>query len=280
MILSSINLVQLNPFNTELNSIKEYTIVSTRPDLKITERLTVPWFTPSELDNQHHWNQEQFDYDISELGFRDIDLPDSFDIGAFGCSFTFGQGLPLDSLWHRCLSKHINASVYNFGQPAASIQTIADIFLIVLQHIKFKRVIILSPPYHRQLVASKHLRIDEIKLLPIIPSYISYLEKRFELDSEKIYNSLSEEEMIRIYKDKLYLIEYICKQNDIDMFLSSWDDSTYNLIKQMNLTHCRLLPVWTSGIVPDYQNDLARDKMHPGIKHHALWAKIIKEYVE
>lgn len=279
MILSSTNLVKINTFNSELENIKEYTIVSTRPDINIQSRVAINFFSPYDFEHREKWQGEDFDYDISELGFRDIDLPTHVDLGAFGCSFTFGQALPYSKLWHKVLSNYFNCTSYNFGQPAAGIKTIADIFCIVSQHISFKTAIFLLPPYHRQLIAAEYLHSDNIKLLPIIPNYKSILQSGYKFDADTFFSGMPEVEMIKSFKDNLYLIDYICKLKNIRMYYSSWDADTYRYLQEMKLSHGVLLPAWTSEGIEDFKQDVARDQTHPGVKHHNNFANRIKDYI-
>jgi hypothetical protein len=277
--LLSIELLNLNPYKCDLNATKFYTICSTRPDLNITSRKVISIFSRPELQNAHDWKYETFDYDISQYGFRDIDLPEVVDFAAFGCSFTFGQAMPLNKLWHKILTQQTNLTSYNFGQPGTSVKAIVDIFNIVSRFIKFKKAIFLLPNYLRQLAATQHKISDTQMLLPLLPNYQGKLQENYDIDIDNYFKYVPETELIRIFKDNLFALEDIAKQRNIQIYLSSWDRKTYEILSSINFSTANLIPEWHAGNVPDYQTDLARDKQHPGFRHHEYWANEIKRYI-
>jgi hypothetical protein len=72
-------------------------------------------------------------------------------------------------------------------------------------------------------------------------------------------------------------MEYMAKKNDIELYISSWDLSTYELLKTLKKKHMVLLEQWTT---PDIiHDDFARDSMHPGMAHHAHWVDKIEQQV-
>lgn len=275
MLLNKNELLRLNPYSSDLKDVCNYTIVNTRPDLKIENRSIIDFFSNRELENVQQWQDGDFNYNISSLGFRDIDLPNELDIAAFGCSITFGQGMPAEMIWPTILGQSLNKSVYNFGQPAASTRSILDIFLILSQHIKIKKAIFLFPTYYRYLVAATHIINDKINLISVLPSYVSHLQKLYNFNSFKFYEYFPNSELLRIFKDCVYTLEFICKINNIEMYCSSWDHTTYENLCGMNFTTAKILPEWASKNSPEFSNDLARDLVHPGKKHHISWSEKI-----
>jgi hypothetical protein len=271
--LATINFLE----SSSVDDLKELSIVTTRQDLLITERTLVSWFNPTEYKNRDSWIYNHFEYDISELGFRGSDLPNNIGLAAYGCSFTFGQGLPITDIWYNHVSKHLNCNHYNFGQPAASIRSIAHIFSVTSCHTKIDTAIFLLPPYHRTLTAAKSKYSDDIDLVPIIPNYISNLERNFEVDSEQIYKALTDAELLTQFRDYLNLIIFVGKLKNIKIYFSSWDESTYRFMKKMNLGDM-LLPEWTS--TQELLGESARDGTHPGPKHHAYWASQIIPHIK
>lgn len=273
MIHSYIELLKLNLHDAELKDVKNYTLVSTRPGLDIKQRISVNCFNNREYQLKDEWAGYDFSYDISEYGFRDVDLPNEIDFGIFGCSFTFGQGLPVDFLWHKIIANKLNVGTYNFGQPAAGIKSIVDIFLIISKFSILKNIIFLLPPYQRQLYAAENE--NHINFLPILPAYESDLEKNYLINSRGIFQNTPDIELLKRFKDELYLVDYICTTKNINMYCSSWDHKTYEILNHMNFNNCKILPEWTSSEVENYRDDLARDKMHPGQNHHNVWANKI-----
>lgn len=270
--------------STNQEDIKKLTLCTTRLDLHIDGPLIVDTFSPAEKDHKAQWPYNDFNYQISSLGFRThADLQDS-DVGAFGCSFTFGQGLPADSLWPSLLAKSTGMSLYNFGQPGIGAKGIADLFAIISNIVNIKHAVFLLPPYHRLQLAAADSRFCSIDLVPIIPNYVSKHEGRYRFNSDDVYRVLPEEELLKNFKDAVYQIEYIASAKGIKTYYSSWEKETYKFLTYMD-ENLNLLPEWTSksehnGVVEYLNTDFARDMQHPGPKHHENWARQIKDFIK
>lgn len=283
MPISINELLRLNVFDCGIENVKEYTLLSTRPDLVVKGlhdlhmRRQVPIFSTLEQDYKDEWVHEDFDYKFSELGFRDTDLPAQIDLAAFGCSYTFGLGLPEHTTWHKVLAKHNNISAYNFGQPGASIKSITDMFHIVSNHVKIERAIFLLPTYIRFLIAGQ--RVDRVKLFSFLPQSKRTDDNLYGVNPDLFYKHIPDIEFIRKMKDDVYAIEHIAKHKNIKLFISSWDRPTYDLLKIMDFKYAKLIEEWTCPKDPSTQKDLARDKLHPGMSHHKYWAEEIQHQV-
>lgn len=217
-----------------------------------------------------------FNYKINQYGFRNEDFPDNAEVGAFGCSFTFGQGLPFDLIWHQHIAKKIGKTVLNFGIPGASIQTICDVFCIVTKHIKLNKALILFPTYNRLQVAN--VKDNNLNLLTCIPNHKGVWNQSCDIDEEIFFKVIPDEEMIKNVKNSIYLIEHVAKVRNIKLAISSWDKQTYNLLKKMNFNYLQLMPEWmtTANMV----GDKARDGSHPGLKHHDFFGLRFYPYAE
>lgn len=273
---STDDLLRLNVFNCEVERVKDYTLVSTRPDLLLKSgqiRSQVSVFSTQENHHKDKWQYEDFDYKFSSLGFRDNELPDDIDLAAFGCSYTFGLGIPVDKTWHKLLS----SSSYNFGQPGASTQSIADIFHIISNHIKINRAIFLLPNYMRDLMAiESRNKINLWSLMPMTSGMNPYI---VDVIHESHYKHTPSSEFIRKMKDAVYLIEHTAKSKNIKLFFSSWDRTTYELLGGMNFTHATVIDEWTWPADTTGKKDLARDMLHPGMTHHKYWSEQIRNKI-
>lgn len=264
-----------------IDDLKKLSICTTRPDLSIADNIEIRYFNPNEYHNKDSWEYQNFTYNVSKLGYRGNNIPSLIELAAFGCSYTFGQGLPEELTWHNIVANELSYVSYNFGQPAANVKSIADIFFILLNHVKIKHAVFLLPPYHRLQVASSIN--GKVELIPILPNYKGLFESGFPISSNEIYRSLSDETLLNIFKDTIYTIEVIADIYDCKVHFSSWDHMTYNFLSSMDLTST-LLPEWNSAFNPtteeSLENDFARDKLHPGPKHHKKWAKQIIPYIK
>lgn len=268
------NFLSSNFLHGNINDLKKFSIITTRPDLNIKQKVKLQYFSPDELQNLNNYDYESFSYDINEFGFRGSDFPVSIDLGAFGCSFTFGQGLSNNHLWHTLVANHNSYNSYNFGQPAIGAEAIMKIFAIVIRHVKMNHAIFLLPPYHRLNIAVKHK--EEIIEIPVIPNTQSRFQQMFNLDSDKIYTCLPMESNLKTFRDAVYLIEFLGDIGNVKTYFSSWDYDTYNVLVNMRLKN--VLPIWEGG--GKLISDFARDQFHPGPLHHFTWANKIKEFIK
>jgi hypothetical protein len=258
--------------SASLNDVRRYS--SHYPSTDDRDGYVTEYIGRDDIANADKWPYEHFSYHINDYGFREIEYksnyPDEIDFGVFGCSFTFGVGLPEHMLWHNIISKKLNASILNFGMPAASIETIVDTFLIVSKHIKMKRAIFLLPSISRMQIAKKHPEADLINYINIMPNYNATVAEYFDINEDLIYRAIPEEEIYKICRNKLYLLDHIAQQRGIKLYISAWEQETYDLLKMLNLKSI-ILPQWISTSLEFAKSDLARDNKHPGPEHHKLF---------
>jgi hypothetical protein len=229
------------------------------------------------------WTGPSFNYNFNRFGFRTTnDIPASIDIGAYGCSFTMGVGLPEDWLWHKILAKNLNSTSLNFGIPGSSCKTACDLFLITSNNIQIKHAIILLPTYQRMQIASENIVnkrnfYNHYSLLPTTPNEFARVAG---IDAEMLFKYTPDAELIKLLKNDIYLVDYVARTKNMKVYMSSWCSETYNIIKNCKLKNIVVLPLWQSENKEQADRDLARDKMHPGLEHHTQWANLIQEYIK
>jgi len=227
------------------------------------------------------WEYPHFGYSINKYGFRTTnDIPKEIDIAAYGCSFTYGLGLPESMLYHTLLGNELNKSVINFGINGASIQSIVDVFLITSKHIKMKQAIFLLPSFDRCQIAMSDLITNQLFYMSLIPNFIPTTAKEFGLNGDMIYKYVPDEERIKNFVNSMYLLDYISKIKDIKVYVSSWEEKTHDILKNLKFNNNIVLPRWESKSGEQAATDLARDKKHPGPVHHKQWVDIIKDFVK
>jgi hypothetical protein len=271
---------KLNVFDSsDVRDLKRYTTASANlsnlPENQIT---IIDYFTTDEVKYAELW-PDHFQYHIHELGFRFKELPKEVDIAVFGCSFTFGIGLPEEMLWHHFLGQKTNSTILNFGLPGASVLTTTEIFNIASNHVKFKKAIFLLPSHNRLQIAKKHPTLDEVNYISIIASYNSSMCNFYGIDDQLIFKALPEEELLKQFRNSLYIADYFAHLKNIKTYYSSWDAVTYQFLKSMNLKGT-VLPDWRSESGEQAERDLARDRKHPGVEHHSMFADKIFEYIK
>lgn len=275
--MSNSNFAKINIVNSKsLDDIKNYSAIGLDP---ITTG-TTDFFGTTELMNAHLWEHEHFTYTFNDYGFREDAFPDKTELAAFGCSFTFGSGLPKDKLWHNVLAQRKNCRSLNFGLPGRSIASIVDMFLIVSKHININTAVFLLPSFTRTQLATVHPNDKEIiNYIDTDVNFKSHITSCYGIDSDIVYRALSNEELYKITRDKIYLLDYIAKHRNIQVYMSSWDEPTYHFLNLLDLENIIIIPRWQSPSMEFAKQDLARDKLHPGMKHHELWADTIKDYI-
>jgi hypothetical protein len=275
------NFAKLNYLNSSsIEEVKHFsTLTATVSNLSKDELTQFPYFTMGEIKHAEFWPYEQFDYSLNHLGFRNADIPNEVDLAIFGCSFSFGTGLPIEMLWHTLLANKLNTTASNYGMPGASIESVFNVSLIVSNHTKINKAIFLLPAYSRMQVAKTSPYKDEVNYLSIIPNHDSELCKAYGVETDMLVKATPDEEMYKTLRDNLYFVEYVFKQRNIKTYYSSWDPDTYLFIKQMNLQGV-LLPDWTSNGMEQATTDLARDRLHPGPEHHRQFVNKIIEYIK
>lgn len=196
---------------------------------------------------------KEFEYLINDIGFRNSYplMTDENIMGFFGCSMTFGEGLPTEDTFPHIVSQHFNKSCLNLGMPGASSKRIAKIFDAATEIWKIETAIVTLPNWARFHYVGSNGLISSIAL----PHYHGIPE------SEKVRNAMvkrfSDQHMFSMMQDDINHILLIAKQKNINLIFGSWTDETQQLIK-----HATNYP--PAQYVYDVRVETARDNCHPG----------------
>ena len=227
------------------------------------------------------WEYPHFNYSINRYGFRTTNnIPTEIDTAAYGCSFTYGLGLPESMLYHTLLGKELNQSVMNFGINGASVESITDVFLITSKHIKVKQAVFLLPSFDRCQITVTDPKTNQLLYISLIPNFIPTTAKEFGLNGDMIYKYIPDEERIKTFVNCMYLIDFISQVRNIKVYLSSWEEKTHDVLKTLKFNNSVVLPRWESKSGEQAATDLARDRKHPGPIHHKQWVDLIKDYIK
>lgn len=196
---------------------------------------------------------KEFKYHINDIGFRDI-YPSTADkniMGFFGCSFTFGEGLPSEDNFPYIVSQHFNKSCLNLGMPGASCKRIAKIFNAATEIWEIETAVVTLPNWARFHYVMSDGLISSIAL----PHYHGIPE------SEKVRKVLlkrfSDQHIFSMIEDDVNQILLIAKQKNINIVFGAWTDETRQLIE--NATS--YVPI---QYLYNYKIESARDNCHPG----------------
>lgn len=260
-----------------LSEVKNYTIIESRFKGSNTGYF-FDYYNINDEKYSDQWTHGNFGYSMNEYGFRFEEMPKKCELAAFGCSYTFGLGLPTHMLFHQIVAEKLGITCHNFGVAGSSIKTVVDLFLITSKHIQISTAIFLLPSLNRLQIAKLDPDDHNIKYLTLIPGVESKLAKYFEIDSVGITKYIPDEEVYKSAKEQLYLLDLIGKSRGVKIFCSSWDYKTCEMLQVLKLKHIKLLPNWVTP--PELQGDVARDKSHPGINHHKFFADRVIDFIK
>lgn len=203
-------------------------------------------------------------YHINEYGFRgDINFTTENNIATFGCSATYGVGLPQSDIYNHIIASALNKNLYNFGAPGSGSGKMCRYFSSTSDWFKYDTAIFLFPPIYR----IEHPAIDHENLIigrNIMPNEEMYAQ----LKSTFMY--LNDEHFFVDFYRNINHIQSIASAKNIKVFFSSWDDLAYeHLEKYLGKDNKQLLPHFNDSSIPAA---VARDGKHSGGELHKNFA--------
>lgn len=190
---------------------------------------------------------EQNTYEINRLGMRGEVYPDA-DILASGCSITFGIGVPEEGRWTDLLSKKMNRSVMNLGNPGNSVSTICENVIRYCMNNKmpkeifclmpdfFRSMVVVDKEFYRSGVKRENVGVsDYLELMfcnPVVKtdSRVVYMETK---NKENIEDAVSPHQLILNAVTSIYTLESFCLSNDIKLYWTTWDRASSEIMYQL-----------------------------------------------
>jgi hypothetical protein len=177
----------------------------------------------------------QISYSINNIGHRCDDISklntSEHNVLFAGCSNTFGDSLPYGTTWDHIIYETISTKIKNLGAfhslgyPGGSAsKIISNVFKYCYTYGNPKEIFILLPDYSRVLKYDKKNK----ELLPHIA--INYLSNEVEPDT------ILEESLFE-FQNYCRLLSIYCKSNNINLYISSWDDATTAVMSKVNLNN-------------------------------------------
>lgn len=204
-------------------------------------------------------------YEINSIGCRG-EFDENSDIIASGCSITFGLGVPEGGRWTNLLSKKINKSINNLGNPGDSVEGVCLGIIKYSLNIKMpKEVFCLFPDFFRSIVVvDKEFyksRVnrgimgtkDSLEQIFCIPRIIQDDKSFFmEIQNQKyIEDSVSPHQLILNSINYIHILELFCSLNNIKLYWTTWDrpssDVLEELSKMENFKLKNFIPFYPSG---------------------------------
>ena len=221
------------------------------------------------LNGNTDYTEDDVTYVINDAGFRSncqINQDSSLTLGVFGCSFTFGVGMPAQDIYPYLFGNHLGCIVHNYGVPGGGIDRATRYYSHVSKYQKFDYVIFLVPHTGR-MELPKIGGFDEVYSLNVIPNWVS-TNKTDKEQAERIYAALDDNFFEFTTLKNIDQCVGIAKAHNTKIYFSSWDIPTYDLLYDyLGEDSGMLLPEFTTEW-NNNQTKRARDGVHPGPRAH------------
>ena len=233
------------------------------------ERARIPQF------NQLWPQYTDFVYQANRLGFRDLHEPlDQVDHCYYGCSMTYGEGVPNAGVWTSQLDKILGTSSNNFGIGGTSVEECMLMFLTTSRLVKMKRAVFLFPDFHRKTMCVS--AVNNQRDCIYVPFLGTYKEDKPHLDrynrnirdARDTYYRLPGVHMMDSFRTVVQHILYVAELRGIEIVMGTWNAQTAQVLNHMKKSNPSLKIADWIPIV-----DEGRDQHHPGIVTQANWAK-------
>lgn len=212
---------------------------------------------------------KEFSYEINEMGYRGK-YPDPSEkklLGFFGCSITFGEGLPEEDNFPYQIAKHYNRPMLNLGMPGSGAHRIALIFQAATNIWDIETAVITLPNWGRFNYVDK-----ENNLLSILPPH-PHATPECENVRKSLLKYFSDQFLISETKDAISWIVSVAREKNINLILGSWELGAREIIKAT-------LNYDAAPFVYQVAVETARDNVHPGPIACANYTDIIKHYID
>lgn len=234
-------------------------------------------------------HKDDVSYYINNYGARgdwsiEEQKDDYLKIAVFGCSFTFGVGLPENKTWAAQLVQKLQVDkpvqLINLGYPGGSIAKNLKHFKYLTDIYKIDMAIFLLPTHWREEYPEYYTSDYPVTYHNLIPNFNSpYLKEKWEqyytysTDGTRFYD------MIKM----ISYMELIASTKGIETYYSSWDERTLNFIREHKLVKVpQILPYFKfleNMLGPNLSGKYARDGSHPGIASQDLFSSEIAAHI-
>lgn len=182
------------------------------------------------------WIDNSFNYTFNSHGFRCKEFSDDPTIMFLGCSFTFGIGLPIETIWSSLVANQLNLHNANLAIGGGSLDTAFRLCHGYIDIVKPKIVVLMVPPGIRfEILADTNI----VLLNANHPMYSDTFKIWASDDNNNYFNT----------EKNILAIENLCLKRNIK----------YMTVHANDL--CR------------HAKDLARDLSHCGVSTHKLFSE-------
>lgn len=243
--------------NTEIiiHDTSNYLDCKTKEDfgIKVSKYYNLP---PQALDTPEHgegWKKEcpeveeygydpYFEYKNNSAGFRDSEIDENVDICYYGCSITYGVGVPTEARWTSLIDKEFNFKSNNFAISGISTEEMLKLFMVTSRFVKMKRAAFNFPDIYRYTMPIFHegTTFDGYtRMHPMhetIGEESDFLKKCGYSKICRHFYSLPDSFFIDRFRIAIQTIIYIAEINNIELYFSTWTNAT-TLLKDISTKH-------------------------------------------
>ena len=193
---------------------------------------------PCDKDHKFYWSNLPFAQNIAFKNNKNC-------IGAFGCSFTFGDGLKEEETWPYLLEKEKKIKILNFGTSGSGMDSIYLNIVSSSLEYSFNEIIVLLPNLDRKIarlfykdnwfrwVVSPSIGPLGWDLLPTpIGEYLNLDKSIFYKKGEKVVRSIVNDKEQRYNKKIIKKIIDFCDKRYKKYIISSWSKETLEYLKK------------------------------------------------
>ena len=236
------------------------------------------WVTPTIHESEKQlWSSDPWSYRINRYGFRDVwkMKPGRKNIGFFGCSMTFGEGIETSKLWTTILAKRLKMNPFNFGIGGSGCARVARTFACVQQVLDLDYAVVLLPhPYRLEYAVKENRRNNTL----INKNFLPGQEDPLFIDLHKaIYNIMNDNMAgLEVLRSAITITES-AKAKGTKVVFASWDQFAWTVLDQANIPN---LCTYLFKMLFKEKNDYARDGQHPGPIANEEWANTLYEWIK
>ena len=201
----------------------------------------------------------------NSIGMRQAhEIAQDVDCCFYGCSITWGQGVPDSAVWVNQLARSMGWTHNNFAISALSQEECVNLFMVTSRMVKMHTAIFMLPDYARITQAFKEKDSLNFRSIagPVEHQYADF--KQFHKD----YISLPDEYFYDRVLRNLEIIARLAELQGIRVLVSTWS----GLLPQVNSLHC------VEGIFGGSDKG-GRDKRHPGCQWHTETAAKFQQVI-
>lgn len=221
------------------------------------------------------YKPDSFNYTFNSSGFRcdEFNLLSELPIVFLGCSFTEGEGLPVDNTWAYLLLEHIRRATnktipfWNLATGGSGTDMNAGLLANFIDQLKPKYIFYLRPPWMRRAIFVNQHNIQN--WLPNHTHTNLHNNKGWHIPEYFAKCLVHESFAIQQADRSLTIIDLLAEKHKTKVFHFAWERDSENTIiiqpsiKRLKNFHQMKTP-WLNNV------DLARDSLHAGPATHRM----------